>query len=191
LNSSFPAIVGTGLGAGLAFYGVSRTNKHNARENAANRQHQLDVEVAKAKIAAEYRRRDNRWAFRKDIYVDLLTATTDLRGILTRLATFSAIHRSESPDEVAAKLQPLLEEQRSAIKRFSSATVQAPLAMADDILALVNEAMGILPRLVDLRSPDGAGFLDRLSDTMGALQAKLQAAGRKDLWGTPGDEANA
>lgn len=147
------------------------------------------VENIKAEIASEARSRDNRWDFRKDVYVSLLTATTDLRGILTRLATFSALHRAEPEEQIASKLQPLVEEQRAAIKQFGNATVQAPLAMADDVLALVNEAMGKLPRLIDLRSQQGAAFMDDLAATMGRLETRLQVAGRKDLWGTPEPEA--
>src|ERR1017187_7969868 len=70
-----PTILGAGLGAGLALYGVRQTNKHNTAENAANREHQLRLEIARDKITAEAKSRDNRWAFRKDIYTGLMKAT--------------------------------------------------------------------------------------------------------------------
>src|ERR1039458_6161378 len=73
------------IGAGLALFGVWLTNRNNARTNAANRQHQLDVEVAKAKIAAEYRSNDNRWEFRQAIYVGLVTSTSDVTSVLSQM----------------------------------------------------------------------------------------------------------
>jgi hypothetical protein len=55
LKLAIPTLLGAGLGAGLTLYGVRLTNKHNAAENAANRRHQLQVETAKAELAANYR----------------------------------------------------------------------------------------------------------------------------------------
>src|ERR1035438_5503634 len=73
-------VIPTILGAGLALYGVRQTNKHNTAENAANREHQLRLETAKAEIAVKYKSRDNRWEFRKDVYVNLIEATSDMIG---------------------------------------------------------------------------------------------------------------
>ena len=66
------------IGAGLALFGVWLTNKNNAATNAANRQHELDVERIKDEIAPQAKSRDNRWEFRKDVYVNLITATSGL-----------------------------------------------------------------------------------------------------------------
>src|ERR1035438_4989921 len=60
LKVVLPTILGAGLGAGITLYGLRQTNKHNATENMANREHQLAVEVAKAEIAAKHRSQDNR-----------------------------------------------------------------------------------------------------------------------------------
>jgi hypothetical protein len=104
------------IGASLALFGVWLTSRQNARTNTANRQHQLDVEIAKAKIAAEYRSRDSRWEFRKSVYTDLLTATTVLRGVYMRMALFSERNRTKSEDQVENRLKPLQDEQWSAAK---------------------------------------------------------------------------
>src|ERR1035441_3602085 len=63
------------IGAGLALFGVWLTNKNNAATNAANRKQQLDVERIKDEIAAVAKSRDNRWAFRKDIYSGTVKST--------------------------------------------------------------------------------------------------------------------
>src|SRR5271157_449795 len=57
------------IGAGIAFLGVWWTNRRNASENAANRAQQLELEAIKDRIAAEAKSRDNRWAFRKEVYL--------------------------------------------------------------------------------------------------------------------------
>src|ERR1039458_7775654 len=75
------------IGAGIAFLSAWLTNKRNAAENAANRENQLRVEIAKDRIAAEAKSRDNRWAFRKDVYVNLITATSGLIRAYSGIAT--------------------------------------------------------------------------------------------------------
>jgi hypothetical protein len=42
LRIAIPAILAGAVGAGLTLYGVRQTNRHNAAENAANRQHELE-----------------------------------------------------------------------------------------------------------------------------------------------------
>jgi hypothetical protein len=107
------------IGAGLALLGVLLTTKHNDKTNAANRQHQLEVEVAKAKIVAEYRSRDNRWVFRKDVYVNLLNSITDCILVLAQLNDLQVLFpaKLERPD---ADLQKRLEDNRA---KFVSASV--------------------------------------------------------------------
>jgi hypothetical protein len=75
------------IGAGLALFGVWLTNKNNAATNAANRQHALDIEKIKDQIAAEAKSRDNRWEFRKDVYLNLITATSSLLVALAAMET--------------------------------------------------------------------------------------------------------
>jgi hypothetical protein len=82
------------IGAGLALLGGWLTNKNNAAANAANRQHASDVEKLKDDIAAEARSRDNRWAFRKEIYVNVITASTDLLAVLNEKAGLHRIRMS-------------------------------------------------------------------------------------------------
>jgi hypothetical protein len=72
-----PAILAGGVGGGITLFGVGQTNKRNAAENAANREHQLRLETAKAEIAAKYKSQDNRWEFQKTVYVSLIKDTTD------------------------------------------------------------------------------------------------------------------
>jgi cytochrome c-type biogenesis protein CcmE len=54
-------VLGVALGSGITLYGMRQNNKHNATENKANREHQLEVEIAKAEIAAKHRSNDRRW----------------------------------------------------------------------------------------------------------------------------------
>src|ERR1022692_1488795 len=91
------------IGAGIAFLGVWLTTKSHAAENAANREHQLRLEVAKDKIAAEARSRDNRWEFRKNVYVNLVNVTSNLLVVVA--ATQCGV-----PSTFRENIQPLLNE---------------------------------------------------------------------------------
>lgn len=100
------------------------------------------------------------------------------------MAMFSDGHRGESEKEVSKRFEPQLEEWSAAVKQFWNAAVQAPLAMADDILVLVNEAAAKQPPLIDLATSKGASDIRDVANMMGQLEVQLQKAGRRDLWGT-------
>jgi hypothetical protein len=173
---------------------VRQTNRYHAAENAANREHQLQLEIKKAEIAAKDKSQDNRWEFRQSVYVGLLSATTGLKRLYARMAMFSDRHRGESEKEVSKRFGPQLEGWSAAVKQFWNAAVQAPLAMADDILVLVNEAAAKQPPLIDLATSKGASDIRDAANTMGQLEVQLQEvqlqkAGRRDLWGTQDNEA--
>jgi len=150
------------------------------------------VESIKDEIAAQAKSRDNRWEFRKTVYVNLLDATTGLAGIYTRMATFSRLLSADPTDDARlSDIPPILDEHRVAARQYSNYAAQAPLALADDVLPLVAEATSRLLRTINLRTPEAANYLDSLAQSMQQLLSKLQTAGRKDLWGTPRPPAKA
>jgi hypothetical protein len=172
LELTIPVIIGTGFGAGLAFYGLSRTNKHNARENVANRQHQLDVEVAKAKIAAEYRSQDNRWTFRKEIYCGLIT------GIEQSLSQSISARNDVQPLSPEAK-----EKLFNVMANFSIAASLAPLAASKSLLPLVKSTLSELTTNRDPAKPFTSMTYERFQHVFADLREKVQDVGRNDLWG--------
>jgi len=128
------------IGAGLALFGVWLTNKYNAATNAANRLHQLDVERIKDEIAAEAKSRDNRWAFRKDVYVKPITSTSNLALRVSALATTTSNirHRSQEPQPaLELSLNQTLNELLRCQQDFFTQACLAPLAMADGITSVV------------------------------------------------------
>jgi len=184
-----PTILGAGLGAGLALYGVRQTNKHNTAENAANREHQLRLETAKAEIAAKYKSQDNRWEFRKDVYVNLIEATSDMIGRdLEIVETF----RSDGPqtDKSRQMLEKAFAAHGLAAQTFVTYCNLAPLAMAYDVNALAQKVKALFTKL-DFNSPECKSQLNEIVDGLKELIQALQAAGRKDLWDTPEPKAKA
>jgi hypothetical protein len=183
------------IGAGLALFGVWLTNKNNAAANAANRQHALDIEKVKDDIAAEARSRDNRWAFRKEIYVNVITASTDLLAVLNEKAGLHRIRMSAQPlAEDAAGLLAKQEECNSvkladATNRFLLYANLSPLATADDVKALIEDVKHQIGKPLDY---GGATFEGQISEKLDAIRSLIQrlwVAGRKDLWGTPETQA--
>jgi hypothetical protein len=73
------------IGAGVAFFGVWLTNRTNERTNARTREHQQEMERIKDQIAAEAKERDNRWAFRKDVYSGVVKTISSLLLLDRRL----------------------------------------------------------------------------------------------------------
>lgn len=184
LKVILPTILGAGLGAGITLYGIRQNNKHNASENEANRKHQLEVEISKAEIAAKYRSQDNRWAFRKDVYVNLIKVAYDLQALLMELQ-LRIEHRASVSNE--SRQQTFLDT-HGKIKELLSWGNLAPLAKADDVLPILAASFGHIfqPPSTD---GDAAELLMQRLLGLDTVIAKLQAAGRKDLWDTPETEA--
>jgi cell division protein FtsB len=135
------------------------------------------VERIKDEIAAQAKSRDNMWEFRKDVYISLISG---IEQILSLNATaFNCLSQNELiPPEMTAKLF-------DAVKQFSVAANLAPLAASDDVLPLVKSSLSTFKLIKD---PGVTLSLESIRDTnlvFIQLRDKIQAAGRKDLWGTP------
>jgi hypothetical protein len=107
------------------------------------------VESIKDEIAAQAKSRDNRWAFRKDVYVKLVFTISE---IINRIAAVAAIPPPAAPgpqgrqphiELLKENMDRLLDLQRD----FLSYTAIAPLAMADEIARLVGIAVQTLTPL--------------------------------------------
>jgi uncharacterized protein with von Willebrand factor type A (vWA) domain len=203
LKVVLPTILGAGLGAGITLYGLRQNNKHNAAENKANRDHQLQVEIAKAEIAAKYKSQDRRWEFRKDVHVNVIKAASQVLDVAKRLgpkvAELYTLQQQDKPFQptalrVVTEVKSCFAQLQTAELDLELYTAIAPLATADDVLPLLTtlEQDMRAEHTINLDSPDNslAWTKDR-TDRLTALIAKLQEAGRKDLWGTPETEAKA
>ena len=185
-ESLWPGIVG----AGSALLGVWLTNKNNQKTNAANRQHASDIERTKDEIAAEAKIRDNRWAFRKDVYVNLVYSITDCILVLAQFHDLQLLVKFENPD---ADIQKRLEDHRARFMAASATFVRnanlAPLAIADSVLPVLMTLDKQLPAFF-ASQPERATSLKIIANFNAALSA-LQLAGREDLWGTPETDEEA
>lgn len=150
------------------------------------------VEDIKDEIAAQAKSRDNRWAFRKDVYVNLINATTGLIGAysdlisyhprrLSRLAFRSPIVRRNMVAN-ANNLNAFSDE-------FAKYVQLAPLAMADSVVQLVSDAVAEMGEMLDGHSPDYIPDVKRRIGILKQLRVRLQDAGRKNLWESPEMEA--
>jgi hypothetical protein len=182
------------IGAGLALFGVWLTNKRNAAENAANRQHAIDIERTKDEIAAEAKSRDSRWNFQKDIYYNLIKATSDMIRLNIRIVdlerTKNAFHSDGAyPEEFQQMREQAFSAHDLASETFVTYCNLAPLAMADDVNTLAQKVRALFTKRMDFKSPECESQLNEMIDALKVLIQALQAAGRKDLWDTPEPEA--
>jgi hypothetical protein len=170
------------IGAGLALFGVWLTNRNNAATNAANRQHALDIEKIKDEIAAQAKSRDNRWEFLKNVYVGLIEDTTDL------IRFYSTIKQAtKDAGLLTAELEAeRLEQYRTLKDAFMRHRYLANLTLATEAITAIEEVETDLFPSADPLSP--ADLPNKL-DAYISLRGRLCDAGRKDLWGTPEDEA--
>ena len=187
LKIVLPTILGAGLGAGITLYGIRQNNKHNAVESAANREHQLKVEIAKAEIAAKYKSQDNRWEFRKGVYVNLLDATTQLIRFYAnyRLTNANGLVLETTDAEAAHQAERERLEQWKHLSSINDNMMYlfylAILATADKVFpALTTTTKDLLtapdPHLMDTEA------LTRKIAAYSAFRDLLCKAGRKDLW---------
>jgi hypothetical protein len=196
LKVILPTILGATLGSGITLYGIRQNNKHNAVENAANREHQLKVEIAKADIAAKYRSQDNRWAFRKDVYVNLLNDTTSLIRFYAnyRLTHADAQLVDSANTEAVLRVEREKLEHWRELRTVTDALMNhfylARLATADEVFGSLERATGDLLSSPDLYSLDTEALTRKIA-AYGEFRRLLCDAGRKDLWGTPELEGKA
>jgi hypothetical protein len=181
------------IGAGLALLGVWFTNKNNAAANAANRQHQLNMERIKDEIAAEAKTRDNRWTFRKDIYCSTLKSTFMVMNGYMRVLQSVLLLKDNNAETRAAGERMLANAQRDLQLHgtdFLTSGILAPLALADDLASALEATWKHRLQPVVLNGVDiDAVALQMEIDRLTTLIGMLIQAGRKDLWGTPEDEA--
>lgn len=180
------------IGAGIALLGVWLTNKNNAATNEANREHALDIEGIKAKIAAEAKSRDNRWEFRKDVYVRIITSVV---GLIDGYAVIKASRRLLQPTMSDEGMQELNETHRNAhsdlalkVSEFHISAALAPIATADLIIRPFLEA-DVFHGGTDY--PEYDTTLQSRLNELSTLLGRLQVAGCKDLWDSPEPEVKA
>ena len=159
------------------------------------------VESIKDEIAAQAKSRDNRWEFRKEVYVNLITATSGLirawSGVATNMSEASRLKHEQIPltdlrmAGVIKRLNSDIDDQVAHGNVFATYVSLSPLAIAEDVVPLVTSTWERFKEL-DLSSPELiAANMPEKQKILGELLRTLQAAGRKDLWGTPEPEAKA
>lgn len=154
------------------------------------------VESIKAEFAALAKAQDNRWAFRKELYVNLIQTISELMQIdailvLKLMANSVAHDPTQLPLPKHWEIESLIQRREKCGNDFYKLTALSPLAMAEEVVPLV---MKTYHSNFPSPHPSTETFLAtlRLSLTsLSELLTELQRAGRKDLWGTPGDEARA
>jgi flagellar motor protein MotB len=153
------------------------------------------VEGIKDDIAAQAKSRDNQWAFKKDVYTNLITTTTDISSVLSKhlhLESSLSAQGIPSPSRDAA-LTKQLSEDSGVLSTLVTAFVRyanlAPLATADSVTPLVLESAVRFNEF--FAGNPNAALLTSVITNFNSLRERLQAAGRKDLWGTPEPEAKA
>jgi phage-related protein len=133
------------------------------------------VEGVKDDITTAAKSRDTRWAFRKEVYVNMLNVTTDLTIAFNHLLSHA---------EGTAQFNPLILQDVAACGRqFSKYTALADLATADSVRALVQ---AVLPQVIETVRQDDPERVQKIRSQIGlllTLKDKLAVEGRKDLWG--------
>jgi hypothetical protein len=172
------------VGATSALLATYLTNKRNASESAANRQHQLRLEAAKVERA-----------FRKEVYVNLITTVHNMAKNLHDLREAVNLLRSNPTQGLGKLARKTIEaegpELATNVQRLTTEAALAPLATAN-VLPLLQAAQGeVFSREIDFNAPDAPSLLQRQLDATLEMLTQLQAAGRKDLWDLLGPETKA
>ena len=79
----------------------------------------------------------------------------------------------------------------TAVNTYVTYANLAPLATADYVLPLIQQAKFVVGAKVDFKSPNAESQMNAKIETLNRLIVQLQVAARKDLWGTPEVEAKA
>ena len=149
------------------------------------------VESIKDEIGAQRKMHDNRWEFRKDVYVRLITSVVALIDVHSRMLSFRTTPIQGSKDEID-RANALLEKTylnfMDKTAEFNLAASLVGIATADTILLPLNKATSF--QLPLPTSPEfDAALRDRINN-LSQFLAQLHFASRKDLWGTPEPTVN-
>jgi predicted pyridoxine 5'-phosphate oxidase superfamily flavin-nucleotide-binding protein len=155
------------------------------------------VESIKDEISAGAKDRDNRWAFRKEIYCELVRVLSDLEDAYHEAVTIETIVTTENP---SGQMLQQLDDRRHAIaqrmsdhmQQFAKLARLAPLATADPISSAIQVLLrSPFTERLEVGTPRA---LQQLQDSIKAIQellSLLQRSGRNDLWGISGIDAKA
>lgn len=141
------------------------------------------AETIKDEIAAQAKSRDNRWAFRKEVYCHLIKTTSELISNLSEIG-HEHIRQHET--------EPLEKRRMELTKELMNLVRLAPLATADNVVNALEAAKDkISGAVIDFQSRE---WQQQTTETIVALEDLLktfQDSGRKDLWDTTKPEAKA
>jgi hypothetical protein len=142
------------------------------------------VEGIKDEISAQRKRHDNRWEFRKDVYVNLVSAITALTRVQNGLSICARMHSHLDGGTIVENAQRLVDQETVAVDNFAKYVNLAPLAVADYVQATLQH---VKPQLggIDIRHPDAERRYREAVAGLDTLLITLQQAARRDLWGTP------
>ena len=152
------------------------------------------VESIKDEIAAQAKSRDNRWEFRKDVYVRLITNVVDLINVYSRILSTRAILQTEVPDEAKQKLNDQLGkcylDLTAKGNEFDISSSLVRIATADTILNAILKAPTFFQATPTTSPQYDATVRDQINN-LAQFLTELHFASRKDLWSTPEPEAKA
>jgi hypothetical protein len=155
------------------------------------------IESIKDEIAADRKSVDDRWAFKKDVYVNLITLLSEF--LFQRIEYSTLLTQQEQIDnsdpvrlqEIEKQKAANLDKSAIAYKEYMTHVRIAQLATADK--ALLSQ---LLAQRQAMRTPTSAANdeHDQISQEINALSdllRELARGGRKDLWDTPEPAAGA
>jgi len=131
------------------------------------------VENVRDEIAAQRRLENNRWDFKREVYLNLVTFGFELLGHLDTLPQLSEDPTGEYPVEPFQKCLDSL---------FRYACI-AELATADELKPVLEELKNHLSNLPDVKGPEAITILRAFTVQLRKIVLRIRTAGRKDLWG--------
>jgi hypothetical protein len=151
------------------------------------------VESIKDEIAAHAKSRDNRWEFQKDVYVNIISAISRMMRALARINSGLRLVNELGREGASAtdlrmtsatqRLNAALDEHRVSSDTFGKYLSLSFLAIAEEVAPLVVATWNTFEHS-DLSTPESiVANMPAKQAALGELLGKLQAAGRKDLWG--------
>jgi hypothetical protein len=134
------------------------------------------VETIKDQIAAERRIENNRWDFKRDVYLNLVTLGFELLGHLDHAQQFLGASPTED------QLGPV----SKCLDSFTRYACIAELATADELSPVLDDIKDQLTNTPDMRGPEASAILTEYTAHLREKIVKIRTAGRRDLWGGTG-----
>jgi len=183
----FTSLLAAGGGAWFGAYLKEKARNYATREDLEEVLQQLrkttqTTEIIKSEISGDLWERQNRWTFKKDLYVQLLNSLGDAASAVRQLLfldeKLQAASQRYPESELAQSMDPHFEDMRKAMVEIRRSAFVAPLVGTEATRQALDK---LLEGWLKAENPGGREYLEGCRTSLSKAIDAVTDAAREDL----------